>query len=79
MESAAALSVPEITYGDPEGRKFSRLTITSNSKHINVIISANMQSAVHFWKTLRLELIRLLLPGKSRGRRSLVGCSPWGC
>ena len=21
----------------------------------------------------------LLLPGKSHGRRSLVGCSPWGC
>ena len=21
----------------------------------------------------------VLLPGKSRGRRSLVGCSPWGC
>ena len=23
--------------------------------------------------------IPVLLPGKSRGRRSLVGCSPWGC
>ena len=22
---------------------------------------------------------RVLLPGKSHGRRSLVGCSPWGC
>ena len=21
----------------------------------------------------------IFLPGKSRGRRSLVGCSPWGC
>ena len=21
----------------------------------------------------------VLLPGKSTGRRSLVGCSPWGC
>ena len=53
-----ALYVPEITYGDPEGRKVSRLTITSNSKHINVIISSNVQSAVHFWKTLHLGLIR---------------------
>lgn len=60
MESAAALCVPEITYGDPEGRKVSRLTVASNSKHINVIISANVQSAVHFWKTLHLELIRYL-------------------
>ena len=23
--------------------------------------------------------IPVLLPGKSHGRRSLVGCSPWGC
>ena len=23
--------------------------------------------------------ISVLLPGKSHGRRSLVGCSPWGC
>ena len=22
---------------------------------------------------------RVLLPGKAHGRRSLVGCSPWGC
>ena len=31
----------------------------------------------------RASLVRsrlgLLLPGKSHGRRSLVGCSPWGC
>ena len=25
-----------------------------------------------------LDLISVLLPGKSHGRRSLVGCSPWG-
>ena len=36
-------------------------------------------------KELSLELRRqwhptpVLLPGKSHGRRSLVGCSPWGC
>ena len=23
--------------------------------------------------------LQSLLPGKSHGRRSLVGCSPWGC
>ena len=25
------------------------------------------------------RLTPVLLPGKSHGRRSLVGCSPWGC
>ena len=25
------------------------------------------------------QLTPVLLPGKSHGRRSLVGCSPWGC
>ena len=27
----------------------------------------------------RWHPIPVLLPGKSHGRRSLVGCSPWGC
>ena len=27
----------------------------------------------------RWHLTPVLLPGKSHGRRSLVGCSPWGC
>ena len=25
-----------------------------------------------------MDLVIVLLPGKSHGRRSLVGCSPWG-
>ena len=29
-------------------------------------------------RTTRLDT-PVLLPGKSHGRRSLVGCSPWGC
>ena len=39
-----------------------------------------------FWETLNTYIWRrqwhptlLLLPGKSHGQRSLVGCSPWGC
>ena len=32
------------------------------------------------WGCLRQwHPIPVLLPGKSNGRRSLVGCSPWGC
>ena len=31
----------------------------------------------HFWRRPR-QPTPVLLPGKSHGRRSLVGCSPWG-
>ena len=30
------------------------------------------------YKKLELQPTSILLPGKSHGRRSLVGCSPWG-
>ena len=32
-----------------------------------------------FLRRRQWEPIPALLPGKSHGRRSLVGCSPWGC
>ena len=32
-----------------------------------------------FWGLPRWRSTPVLLPGKSHGRRSLVGCSPWGC
>ena len=34
------------------------------------------------WGAIKQDLgvyVPALLPGKSHGRRSLVGCSPWGC
>ena len=31
----------------------------------------------HWWR--QCQPTPVLLPGKSHGRRSLVGCSPWGC
>ena len=32
-----------------------------------------------FYRRRRWHPTPVLLPGKSHGRRSLVGCSPWGC
>ena len=32
----------------------------------------------NFWRR-QWQLTLVLLPGKSHGRRSLVGCNPWGC
>ena len=34
--------------------------------------------AEYIWKR-QWQPTPVLLPGKSRGQRSLVGCSPWGC
>ena len=31
------------------------------------------------WRRRQLHPTPVLLPGKSHGQRSLVGCSPWGC
>ena len=35
-------------------------------------------SRQEYWSTLPWQPTPVLLPGKSHGRRSLVGCSPWG-
>ena len=35
-------------------------------------------TAVHSWRR-QWQPTPVLLPGKSHGRRSLMGCSPWGC
>ena len=32
-----------------------------------------------FWQRRQRQPTPVLLPGESRGWRSLVGCSPWGC
>ena len=50
----------------------------SRGRHLCVV------SEKHFWSNLKVKWrgqwhpTLVLLPGKSRGRRSLVGCSPWG-
>ena len=31
------------------------------------------------WSLVQWQPIPVLLPGKSQGWRSLIGCSPWGC
>ena len=35
------------------------------------------QSHIHWWRR-QWQPTPVLLPGKSHGRRNLVGCSPWG-
>ena len=42
--------------------------------HFNEFIHFNQRDQRRRWHPTPV-----LLPGKSHGRRSLVGCSPWGC
>ena len=43
-----------------------------------IIQSQELISSKHFAQRRRWQPTPVLLPGKSHGRRSLVGCSPWG-
>ena len=39
----------------------------------------NLGCTSHFVQRRQWHPTPVLLPGQSHGRRSLVGCSPWGC
>ena len=47
--------------------------------HDQVGFIPGMHGFFSICKSVRWHPIPVLLPGKSHGRRSLVGCSPWGC
>ena len=51
------------------GQKFWRFTVYST-----ILKASNILRWRRQWHPTPV-----LLPGKSHGRRSLVGCSPWGC
>ena len=44
-----------------------------------MLLSAFYLSVISFIKRRQWQPTPVLLPGKSHGRRSLVGYSPWGC
>ena len=49
-----------------------------NSKEIKPVNSKGNQSRIFIRRTDAEAEAPVLLPGKSHGQRSLVGCSPWG-
>ena len=46
---------------------------------ISVIHQHELAIDVHMSRRTQWHPTPVLLPGQPRGRRSLVGCSPWGC
>ena len=55
--------------------KASNLTLTQS---INSILLIFLSFTHSFFQRRQWHPTPVLLPGKSHGRRSLVGCSPWG-
>ena len=52
--------------------------ITYLLESYNLILRPYSLDLKHFWRR-QWQRTPVLLPGKSHGRRILVGCSPWGC
>ena len=47
--------------------------------HVARFIKWRFCSSCRYYWRRQCQPTPVLLPGKSHGRRSLVGCSPWGC
>ena len=67
-----------------DAQNLSLVSSPPGETHIN--IHMNSTNFMDCFKTIYRSVWRrqwhptpVLLPGKSHGRRSLVGCSPWGC
>ena len=54
------------------------LVVLTLSEILGPVSVYNKQWYQHF-RRRQWHPTPVLLPGKSHGRRSLVGCSPWGC
>ena len=52
--------------------------VAQNRTRLKQLSSSSSSSSVHHWRR-QWHPTPVLLPGKSHGQRSLVGCSPWGC
>ena len=50
----------------------------SNIVSISGIQQGDLVIHIHIFRRRQWHPTPVLLPGKSHGRRSLVGCSPWG-
>ena len=53
-------------------------SVLCSSPHINLIhILLDLYLTISYFQRRQWHPTPILLPGKSHGRRSLVGCSPW--
>ena len=62
----------------PSGESGTRSNKDPAQPKINKLCKKEMRCACIINRRRRWQPTSVLLPGKSHGRRSLVGCSPWG-
>ena len=71
-----------ITYGDPLPTQRMRLEFKAGTSlwdsTFSLLKNTNMCFFFFFFRRRQWHPTPVLLPGKSHGQRSLVGCSPWG-
>ena len=53
--------------------------VNTSAMNTGVQVSFQIWVPQHIWQRRQWHPTPILLPGKSHGWRSLVGCSPWGC
>ena len=54
-----------------------RIRIMANPEVNNVVVALGSRQSIGLYASNQPTPV--LLPGKSYGRKRLVGCSPWGC
>ena len=62
---------------------FSKTSLNIREFTVHVLLKPGLENLEHYFTSMQDECNRwhptpVLLPGKSHGQRSLVGCSPWG-
>ena len=60
---------------DVKPKKFCNNLMADGIFYHSVVMSEHLKEV----RVLQWHPTPVLLPGKSHGQRSLVGCSPWGC
>ena len=53
-------------------------TVILELKKIKFVTVSTLSSSICIYRRRQWHPTSVLLPGKSHGRRSLIGCSPWG-
>ena len=74
-------SLPRVTPGKWETICHTPFYVSCFGKQFLFLFFANFNNRTNSWSFWRRQWhpTPVLLPGKSHGHRSLVGCSPWGC
>ena len=84
MSPLSGVSLPPLTPSHPsrlsQSTRLNTLCHTASSHKLSIVYVVMCMSQCYSFNLWRRQWhpTPVLLPGKSHGRRALVGCSPWG-